>query len=190
MQHCRCCLPCVLPLVMRDHGCVQSVCCLPMCSHPSWPVRGENEVMKWGLLSLDVMSLSRIRCCPRLSRCCRIAAPRSSWSDCRLSKSPRLAVAAAAEVLAVMMAATWTDPHVEVRVLGYDPLTGSLGVKFFVFFTYTNCLIAETCLLFCKICDITSHKASSSNKTNLKEAWNYVFIWGVFWQSDHLNVEQ
>lgn len=39
-----------------------------------------------------------------------------------------------------------------------------------IFFMYTDCLILETCLLFCKISDITSHKASSSNKTNLKEA--------------------
>ena len=155
---------------------VFSRCCLPMCSHPSWPVRGEKEVMKWGLLSLDVMSLSRIRCCPRLSRCCRIAAPRSSWSDCRLSKSPRLAAAAAAEVLAVMVAATWTELHVEVSVLGYDPLSGSLGVKKSHFYIYRLVKFRDM-PSFCKIRDITSHKASSSNKTNLKEAWNYVFLW-------------
>ncbi len=84
----------------------------------------KSMVMKWGLLSLDVMSLSRIRCCPQLSRCCRIAAPRSSWSDCRLSKSPRLAAA----VLVMMMAASRKALHMEVRVLSHEPLTGSLDV--------------------------------------------------------------
>lgn len=49
---------------------------------------------KRGLTPLDVPSLSWIRCCPQLSRCCRTAAPRLSWSDCRLSKSPRLVAAA------------------------------------------------------------------------------------------------
>lgn len=79
------------------------------------PVPADLSVMKWGLLSLDVMLLSRIRCCPRLSRCFRIAALRLSWSDCRLSKSPRLAAAAA---VVLMVVETLTAPLMEVRVLG------------------------------------------------------------------------
>lgn len=88
-----------------------------MCLHTSSRLSGsgKSSVKKQELLFVDV-SLSRIRCCPPLSRCCRTAAPRSSWSVCKLSKSPKLAAATAAALPRATVVATSTASHVEVRV--------------------------------------------------------------------------